>query len=1739
ANVPRTARTPFSFPPPSYRPTVLPSVTLPSFPSIPTILSSRIPIPSAQSTIRRRRRRSPPPGTPPLTRRRANLNALNVPLPRSRTSSPLSSPPPSPVPPSPASSDSSDSSQGLPPRLIMSSVKAGDATVSQTSLKSVPFLNAGRITPAALLSWESACLQYFRHKEIAPEKQVAYVSGGLLDPRVQDWWMTNSGELEYLSFGNFMSRLRRTWLPPNWADKIVSALFASKQNDDESLEGYITDLEKQNVFLRGNPMRLDNNALRNLICASACEEVRLAAFRTEYRDILDYSAWKDAVIAFDQERLATRSRRFKEYEQFRAKSSTKTTFTAKTHTSSNTNSNAAASTSRKPGIGALTEDDRKVLREHKGCYKCRLINAGHHYKDCTNPYPSPDSYKTPAQQVASAAKAKTFTKKVAAVTMESDDENANPAVAAVRAISPLAATTGILDTSDESDDDSVRLSVLSSPHLTWSIHVESPAADAAPISALIDTGSPLVLIREDAVSRLQLRRRGLPSPIPLGNAFTSEGSVAKDWVKLRVRTLDSSYVSRSVRALVVPSLCSPVVLGTPFLSRNKLLVDLANRALWDPASARDLCSPSMPSPAVALPTRPRDRAAARAERRNDAHERLLLERAFLFTARRDVARQLKMETSTYDHDTPDPDPQVPDNTAEDAATKEVAVANAADQPVLDLNVPQGTAVIAAIRERVEELATLEQLKAEDAAIKTRYVDLFPDDIPHVNQLPTDVWHEINLKDANLTIVRRQYDCPKRYRDAWKTLLDQHISAGRLRPSSSPYASPSFLVPKSDPAALPRWVNDYRVLNDNTIPDVHPLPSIQEILSDCGRGKIWGKLDMTNSFFQTRVREEHIKYTAVTTPFGLYEWTVMPQGARNAPSTHQRRMFSALRQYIGSICHVYLDDIIIWSQTVEEHRRNVETILNALRKHSLFCSLKKTDLFCLDLHFLGHRISRAGIQPDGAKVEKIVNWPTPKSASEVRSFLGLVRYVASFLPRLAELTTVLNSLTTKEAEKDFVWSADHDRAFDAVKQLVLGHDCLTVIDHGNMGKNRIFVCTDASDFCTGAVLLFGPSLETARPVAFESAQLKAAEINYPVHEKELLAIVRALKKWRVDLLGVPFTVHTDHRTLENFTTQKHLSRRQARWQEFLGQYDYKIAYIRGEDNQAADALSRLTCDTVDPASLSPSCIAAIRLLDDALAGLNNVAAVPSLPRAAIPSGTLRVSSDPAWLTRIRDGYSHDRWCGRLLGLLADGQNDVFAQLAAGALDGKTGSGVRVAHGLLYVGERLVIPRVPELREGIFRLAHDALGHFGFDKSYAAIRESYFWPKMRHELETMYIPSCDACQRNKGETRRPRGPLHPLPVPDARCDSVAIDFVGPLPPDSGMDCIVTMTDRLGSEMRFVPCRTDMSAEDFAGLFFQHWYCENGLPTNIVSDRDKLFISKFWRALHKLMGVRLDMSSSYHPQTDGSSERTNKTVVQMLRYHVARNQTGWVRALPLIRFQLMSTVNASTGYSPFHLRHGRSPRIIPPITQRETTATAEATDADATASALEALRRLETDIMEAQDTLLMAKAAQVFFANRSRGTEHAYAAGDKVLLSTFHRRREYMQRGSHRVAKFMVRFDGPFTIAKAHPSTSSYTLDLPASMRIFPTFHGSLLRPYLENDNDAFPGRSFPEPGPVVTPDGEEEYFVERILDRRRVGRGWQYLVRWLGYNAGSDSWLPGREVEDLAALDVYLKEIGVEP
>ena len=395
-------------------------------------------------------------------------------------------------------------------------------------------------------------------------------------------------------------------------------------------------------------------------------------------------------------------------------------------------------------------------------------------------------------------------------------------------------------------------------------------------------------------------------------------------------------------------------------------------------------------------------------------------------------------------------------------------------------------------------------------------------------------------------------------------------------------------------------------------------------------------------------------------------------------------------------------------------------------------------------------------------------------------------------------------------------------------------------------------------------------------------------------------------------------------------------------------------------------------------------------------------------------------------------------------------------------------------------------------------------------------------MRWNLVEAYIPTCVACMRNKSQTTAPVGPLHPLPVPDGRGDSVAVDFVGPLPEDHGYNMLVTITDRLGADIRLVPCCSSITASQFATLFFDHWYCENGLPKEIILDRDKLFMSHFWKSLHKLTGVKIKMSSAYHLQTDGASEYTNKTVNQCLHFHVERNQKRWVRALPWVCFHIMNSVNASTEFSPFQLHIGRAPRTLPPLSGEDTG------EMDGLGVAT-FLSRLELDVLEAQDNLTAAKAQQAHAANRHCVLDPKFKVGDKVMLSTMNHRHEYLANGDGHVAKFMPRYDGPYTILEARPETSTYVLNVPQSAQACNTFHVSQLRAFVANDQELFPSQELPRPGLVVTPDGQLENFIEHIIDEKKIGRSKKYLVRWLGYGPEDDEWLSKKELEDCEALD----------
>jgi hypothetical protein len=341
----------------------------------------------------------------------------------------------------------------------------------------------------------------------------------------------------------------------------------------------------------------------------------------------------------------------------------------------------------------------------------------------------------------------------------------------------------------------------------------------------------------------------------------------------------------------------------------------------------------------------------------------------------------------------------------------------------------------------------------------------------------------------------------------------------------------------------------------------------------------------------------------------------------------------------------------------------------------------------------------------------------------------------------------------------------------------------------------------------------------------------------------------------------------------------------------------------------------------------------------------------------------------------------------------------------------------------------------------------MGHFGNDKSYDTLCRDFYWPNMQKDLVSAYVPSCTTCQRNKSSTVKPGGPLHPLPVPDKQFDSVAINFIGPLPTDNGFDCIVTMTNRLNTGIQLAPCKTTMTAEELATIFFNKWFCENGCPLELITDHDKLFMSWFWKGLMKLSGIKHKMSMAYHPQMDGASERSNKTVVQALIFHVEWNQTGWVKALPKVCFDMMNTINTFTSFTPFMLKSGHSPCLIPPLIAPGSHKTStdsnpsplirsdtevHAPTSDGENTFLTVINQIASDLLDAKDSLMAAKISQAHQTNKDCAPVPTFNVGNRVLLAMASCRREYMQSKDGRVAKFMPRFDGPFKVTHVYPDS-----------------------------------------------------------------------------------------------------------
>ena len=921
-------------------------------------------------------------------------------------------------------------------------------------------------------------------------------------------------------------------------------------------------------------------------------------------------------------------------------------------------------------------------------------------------------------------------------------------------------------------------------------------------------------------------------------------------------------------------------------------------------------------------------------------------------------------------------------------------------------------------------------------------------------------------------------------------IQENLESGRIRPSKSPMASPVFFIKKKDGSL--RLVQDYRALNAMTIKNKYPLPLISELIEKLRGAKYFTKLDVRWGFNNVRMKEGDEWKAAFRTNHGLFEPLVMFFGLTNSPATFQTMMNDIFRELImEGVVVVYLDDILIFTETVEEHRQVTRRVLELLRKNKLFLKPGKCEFEKTKVEYLGVIISHNSVEMDPVKVAGVADWPTPTSKKEVQSFLGFTNFYRRFIQDFSHHARPLFDLTKNDVR--WKWSEDEQAAFDSLKRLITSAPILTSPDNSRPFR----IEADSSDFATGAVLS-QQSLKDEKwhPVAFLSKSLSAVERNYEIHDKEMLAIIRAMEEWRHFLEGAEhqFEVWTDHKNLEYFRSAKKLNRRQARWSLYLARFDFVLHHRPGKSMGKPDALSRRadhgtgSLDNSDITLLTPAFFA-VRALE----GVEITGEERDILRD-VRRGT-------------RDGEKEEAIAKVVKELMSTRERSVRSAEWS------------LTDGVLYFRGKAYVPDSFDLRRRIVALCHDSriAGHAGRWKTLELVSRNYWWPQMSRYIGK-YVSTCDLCLRTKTQRRHPVGELHPLPIPDTPWDTISVDFIVELPESAGHDAVMVVVDSVTKRAHFISTLTTITAAGTARLFVQHVWRHHGLPRKVVSDRGPQFVAEFTRELYRMLGIKLAATTAFHPQGDGQTERVNQELEQYLRVFVNQRQDDWVDLLPLAEFQYNNHVHSSTQHPPFLLEAGRLPRM--------------GFEPDQHPSHVESVNefkdRMRSTLEEAKAALAKSKDDMARYYNQKRTPAPEYKPGDKVYLdaSDIHTTRP-SKKLSHKHL-------GPFLIERK-VGNSAYRLRLPLSMKRFhPVFNVVKL---TLAPTDPIPGRHPPPPPLPEIVDGEEEWVVEEILDSKVINRKLRYLVKWKDFGIEHNSWEPWDNVHapDLIA-DFYRKHPG---
>jgi hypothetical protein len=442
-----------------------------------------------------------------------------------------------------------------------------------------------------------------------------------------------------------------------------------------------------------------------------------------------------------------------------------------------------------------------------------------------------------------------------------------------------------------------------------------------------------------------------------------------------------------------------------------------------------------------------------------------------------------------------------------------------------------------------------------------FSDVMPEDLPEDLPPRRRVDHAIEMMSGVAPPAKAPYRMSHEELKELKVQLEKLLAKGYIKPSKSPYGVPVLFVHKKDGTL--RMCVDYRALNKATVKNWYPLPRIDDLFDCLSRAKVFSRIDLRFGYYQIRIAKGDDEKTACHTRYGSYEFLVMPFRLTNAPATFCTLMNDIFREWLDDFVVVYIDDILIYSGSLEEHEEHLRKVFQRLRENKLYAKLEKCEFGMMEVDFLGHRITQEGLKMDDHKVKAIVDWEPPKLVLALRSFLGLVSYYRKFIKNFTKIAAPLTNLLKKSA-MTYEWEGACDKAFETLKGIL---EKALVLKLPDFDKD-FEIHSDASNFVIGGVLV-----QEGRPVVFESKKLNKTKRRWPTHEKEMWVVIHCLKTWGHYIGSKDVVVWTDNMTLKYFAIQPKLSSKQVRWQNTLTLFNVDIWHKPGKENVVPDVLSQ--------------------------------------------------------------------------------------------------------------------------------------------------------------------------------------------------------------------------------------------------------------------------------------------------------------------------------------------------------------------------------------------------------------------------------------------------------------------------------------------------------------------------------------------------------------------------------------